>query len=187
VATNALPLPFCWEVTPAAVIALLIILFTFVQVSEPQYIGVFYTLSSTGLTELERRNAQIKSKSNIFTSSAKGYIQIEGGKSSVRFKAGETVMFIVKVSNRNRDPMTLIRLLRFDSHKDSRTITVSEASAQIWGGKASIKPLRSIGFDVEKYGDSSFKIVLNGGLPPGEYALDSIESSGLFCFGFDKP
>jgi hypothetical protein len=133
------------------------------------------------------RTAEIKSKSNIFTSSAKGYVQVECGKSTVRFKAKEAIVFIVRVSNHDRDPLTLIRLLRFEAKKDSRRIQLSEASVQVWGSKVSTTALRSLFFEVEKHGASSFKIILRHGLLPGEYALDSIESTGLFCLASTSP
>lgn len=154
---------------------------------EPEYGGVFFIKKGDRLTGLERKTPQIKGKSNIFTSSAKGYFYMEGGRSGVRFNSGETAVFIIRVGSRDRDPMSQIRLLRLEAHDNSRTITVAKASTEFWGSKISVSPLASLSFDAEKYGISSFKITLNRGLPPGEYAFDSIDSQGLFCFGYDKP
>jgi len=168
------------------ILILLVSLF-YQTVKEPEYAGIFYALSTGAMTDLERRSPQIKVKSNIFTSSAKGYYEINNGKSSVRYKAGETATFLVSVPTRKVDPMASIQLLHFESRKDTRRITVSRASAGIINPGASVVPLRSIGFDVEKYGEHSFKIILNRGLPPGEYCFRSVVSTDLFCFGFDKP
>lgn len=169
------------------ILALPLFLLLSTQPAEPKYAGIPYAVSEKGdLIELERRSGIIKAKSNIFTSSAKGYYQIEGGKSPVRFKAGETAVFIIRVSNPEQDPESQIRLIRLDSNKKHRKILLSEVSAGVFRSDASVRPLRNLGFDAEKYGSSSFKITLNRGLPPGEYAFDSTESQGLFCFGFDS-
>lgn len=164
---------------------LLLLVFCF-QLSEPEYAGVFYAVSEGQQFELERRDARLKTKSNIFTASAKGYAYIDGKKSPIRFASNDAVVVLVRVANRSRDPRSQIRLLKLESKGDSRRFTVSEASAGVFNPRVSVKEWGRLDFKAEKYGDSSFRITVQG-LQPGEYAFDSIDSVGAFCFGIDKP
>lgn len=162
-------------------LALILLVSLFTQSTDN---GVFYSLSNGEMVELERRVPVVKAKSRMFSSNAKGYLQIDGRKSPIRFANSDTVAFVVHVSNQSTDPLKQIRLLRLESKDDVRRILVSEVSAGVFSSSVSTKPITSLPFTAEKHGNSAFKITLKG-LSPGEYAFDSIESKGLFCFGLD--
>lgn len=158
---------------------LALLLSPFAQSTE---LGVFYALSEGNTIQLEHQTPVVKTKSRMFSSSAKGYVQIDGKKSPVRF-SGDRIAFVVHVSNQASDPIKQIRLLKLESKDGVRRILVSEVSAGIFSSSASTKPITSLPFTAEKHGPSAFKITIR--LEPGEYAFDSVDSKGLFCFGVD--
>lgn len=158
---------------------LALLLSPFAQSTE---LGVFYALSEGNTIQLEHQTPVVKAKSRMFSSNAKGYLQIDGKRSPIRF-SGNQIVFVVQVTNQASDPAKQIRLLRLESKDGVRRILVSEVSARIFSSSASTKPVTSLPFIAEKHGPSAFKITVT--LSPGEYAFDSIDSKGLFCFGVD--
>lgn len=90
---------------------LALLLSPFAQSTE---LGVFYALSEGNTIQLEHQTPVVKTKSRMFSSSAKGCVQIDGKKSPIRF-SGDQIAFVVEVSNQASDPVKQIRLFFFET------------------------------------------------------------------------
>jgi hypothetical protein len=155
-----------------------------VPVAEPHTMGVFYYLDpdTEGLLSLERQMGQV-----IARPKARGFggmetaIWIQGAHSQVRLHAGKPGEFVFAVDP-GTNPYTYVQFFRLDIRKDTREILQSEASGGRRNGvlNRSLLPCR-----VVRHGVLSFKVVLQGPLTPGEYALSTPTSQVAFSFGVD--
>lgn len=158
-----------------------------VKVQEPEYIGVFYFAeSATGaLTPLERQTPEVKIKVKALGfGGGEGSIEVKGGKSPTRFKAGQPLSFVVRLASQQVDPLSVIQFFSLESKKDKRRLVISKAGSMGISGR-SVAGASAVSFNVSKYGESSFKISPARDLPPGEYALSGEGIKDGFCFGVD--
>lgn len=146
------------------------------KVKEPEFNGeIFYLDSATGeLKPLEKQapiaTARIK---GLGFGGLKVTTAMEGERSPVRFKFGEVITLIVRVSNPREDPAGTIGMSDYIS-KDGKRIHVTS------------KVNKPFTFDVKvsRYGDSSLKIELRN-VPVGEWAIGHNESKFNYCFSID--
>ena len=157
------------------------------KVQEPEYLGTFFLVDSdTGnLIPLERLpgESKIKVKAMGF-GGGEGSIEFKGEKSSVRFKEGQKLEFVVLVSSQQIDPHTVIQFFSLESKKGKRRLLMAKAGFIGTSGK-SVTSERAVAFNVAKYGTSSFRIIPAQPLPPGEYTLSGPGTNDGFCFGID--
>ena len=93
---------------------------------------------------------------------------VRGAKSTVRVSSPTEFVFVI--GNGLTHPNELV-IVRFKDEGGSRIFQVGEIGA--FGGKAGILDEDSVPFKSEKLSATTFKIILNGPLPPGEYAFTS--------------
>jgi hypothetical protein len=113
--------------------------------------------------------------------------EIAGGKSAVRFKAGEPLDFVVRTALAPTaiDPNTLYCLRKLDAKKKTRELLVTSTHATPVGATSTVDFAGgALPLTFAKYGTSSLKVSITG-LPPGEYPLGHTYGPAVFCFGLD--
>jgi hypothetical protein len=159
-------------------------------VREPEFADVFFRLENGQLTALEREPITMKGGAHGFiVMNVKVTARFPGGNSTVRFKAGEPLDFVVRspFAAGAADPATLYILRKLDAKKDHREVTFTGGRFTPLGGSTSTNFQEgTLPVTFSKYGKASYQ-VNNPGLPPGEYALGSIYPRVLFAFGVDGP
>ncbi len=159
------------------------------QTPEPEYNDVFYRLENGKLLPLERQAPRgIKGSAHSFlvVITVKGYAVLQGGRSPVRFHAGEPLEFIVHSQLQSilgTDPATMYVLRRLNSHRKTRDIELSSGHASLIGAATMGVPAETLPLDFVRYGEGSFRVSA-GNLPPGEYALGRTYGT-VYCFGVD--
>jgi hypothetical protein len=151
---------------------------------EPEYINQFFLLDSTAsLKPLEHATVTAETKSSALGlgHSSSAFV-IEGEQSTVRLAQNPDLIFIVRLSSRDVDPVSVVRLYRLQAQNGRREI-------QRWKGsltKTKVTQFDStLPFVAEKYGEKSFTIKPKGDLAPGEYALVENVHGSTYCFGVD--
>jgi hypothetical protein len=155
-----------------------------VPVAEPHTMGVFYYLDSDteGLLALERQVGQV-----IARSRARGFggaetaIWVLGAHSQVRLHSGKPGQFVFAVDP-GTNPYTYVQFFRLDVRKDTREVLQTETAG---GRRTDVLNRSQVPFRVMKHGVLSFKVVLQGPLTPGEYALSTPTSQVSYTFGVD--
>jgi hypothetical protein len=156
-----------------------------VQVAEPQYINSFSALTPNGnLIELEYKNVVLHPKSWAVPgyASFKTVADFKPGQSPIRLPA--SAQFVVR-GRVNVNPATVYELRLLKGSESHREFVMSQAHGSIVGG--AVNPEEgAIAIRFEEYGTSSFRIIPEQPLAPGEYALMVRgRYSQLFCFGVD--
>lgn len=176
-------------------LAILPIVFSvFAQTSqtEPDTIDIFYALpkdQSAALVSLERQQTTFHAKASGFmVMGLKGFSEITGKKSPVRFNAGEALEFIVRsaFAASAADPNTFYALRSLQIKKNTREIIFMTGHASPLGASTKTDPSEgAIVLEFSKYATSSYKIKTPL-LKLGEYALGrATMPQVVFCFGVD--
>jgi hypothetical protein len=153
--------------------------------AEPQYINSFYALTPNGnFVDLEYKNVVLHPKSWAVPgyASFKTVADFEPGQSPIRLPA--SAQFAVR-GRANVNPAMIYELRLLKGSKSHREFVMSQAHGSIVGG--AVNPEEgAIPIRFEQYGTSSFRIIPDQPLAPGEYALVVRgRYSQLFCFGVD--
>ena len=153
---------------------------------------IYYVLPDS-LTTLEQNKARMESKTKGmgFGGSEGGFV-MDGEKSTVRIKPGDTLHFAVKMAMAMgmADPTIMIRLYKFEGKKGSRIAIISSQGGKYSKGKNSDNT-NGIYFNVQKETDEFILIPANK-LAPGEYGFlnmmmvnrESSTSMSYTVFGF---
>jgi hypothetical protein len=157
----------------------------YAQVAEPQYINSFYAFTPNGnLVELEYKDVLLHPKSWAVPgyASVKTVADIKPGQSPIRLPA--SAQFVVR-GDVNVNPATIYELRLLKGSKSHREFVLSQAHGSIVGG--AVNPEEgAIPIRFAEYGSSSFRIIPQQPLAPGEYALVVRgRYSQLYCFGVD--
>lgn len=115
------------SIWPSAVVALsATACFAQEAVPEPEFADVFFRLDAGKLDPLERQTAVIHGKASGFiVMSTKAASEFPGSKSPVRFRADQTLDFVVRspLAASTVDPNTLYVLRRLNGKKKSRELS----------------------------------------------------------------
>lgn len=155
------------------------------SVAEPQYIDSFYALTLNGnLVDLEYRNVILHPKSWAVPgyASVKTVADFEPAQSPIRLAA--SAQFVVR-GRVHVNPATIYDLRLLKGSKSHREFVLTQAHGSIVGG--AVNPEEgAVPIRFEEYGSSSFRIIPQQPLAPGEYALVVRgRYSQLYCFGVD--
>lgn len=155
------------------------------QVVEPQYVNSFYALTPNGnLIDLEYKTVALHPRSWAVPgyASVKMVADLKPSQSPIRLPASS--QFVVR-GLVNVNPATVYELRQLKDSKNHREFVMSQAHGSIVGG--AVNPEEgAIPIRFEEYGSSSFRIIPEQPLAPGEYALMVRgRYSQLFCFGVD--
>jgi len=135
-----------------------------------------------GLLALERQVGQeiTRPKAHGFGGSETA-IWVPGARSRVRLHSGKPGQFVFAVEP-GTNPYTYVQFFRLDVRKDTREVLQTETAG---GRRMQVLNRSQVPFRVVKHGVLSFKVVLQGPLTPGEYALSTPTSEVAYCFGVD--
>ena len=154
---------------------------------EPDIADIFYRLEGERLVQLERQGAATQTGAHGFiVMTMKSSAEFPGGKSPVRFKAGEPLTFIVRsaIPIGSIDPNTIYHLRRLVAKKKTRELVTMSGNANPFGVSKKINGTTGLlPVEFSKYGDHSLRAVTES-LPPGEYAFSKL-GGAAFCFGVD--
>lgn len=149
------------------------------NVNEPKSLNVPCFLDSSGaLVTLERATAKVKTSAKL-TGGAKQVAQVKEDHSPTRLFAAPNLSFVIHLAS-GVDPSKW-QLYAFESKKGKREVTLMNA------GYFSVKQGPGpVAFDVEKYGESSYKLTPTKALALGEYGFSATDAQDVFCFGVDS-
>lgn len=154
---------------------------------EPEYAGNFAARApDTGqYIPLERLTATQATRMRAMGfGGADVRLEFPGETSSVRFKAGQSVEFIVRVITQERDPLSFVQFFQLTSVKGRRSVQI----VNVYGmGVKSEDTSRAhmVPFSATRFGEHFFRIVPQQPLAPGEYSVGTSDSHDGFCFGID--
>ena len=142
---------------------------------EPDILGVAFLLDSTNqaLKPLadEHFKSQIKRSGWTWVN---GVIVVDGEHSTVRIAGGKQIEFVFKVEHPES-----VKLYQATVEKNQRIFTVVKSH----GAGTHEETVPSIDAVLTKYGDSSYKLVPQSPLVPGEYAV--MYGRKVMTFGID--
>lgn len=154
---------------------------------EPDMADIFYRLDGDKLISLERQGSATQTGAHGFiVMSMKSAAEFQGGRSPIRFKAGQSLTFIVRsaIPIGSMDPNTIFHFRKLVEKKKTREMVTMSGSANPFG--VSMKTNGNTGLlavEFSKYGDHSLRAVTES-LSPGEYAFSKV-GGAAFCFGLD--
>jgi hypothetical protein len=156
------------------------------QVAEPQYINSFYALTPNGnFIDLEYKNVMLHPKGWAVPGyvSFKTVADLKPGQSPIRLPA--SAQFAVR-GRADVNPAMIYELRLLKGSKSHREFVLSQAHGSIVGGAVSPEE-GTIQIRFVEYNASSFRIIPEQPLAPGEYALMVRgHYSQLSCFGVDS-
>jgi hypothetical protein len=134
----------------------------------PSFLNQVYYYWADSLLPCPKTEGRMESRMKAlgFGGSQMGYT-MDGGRSALRIRTGDSLRFMIKMVSAMGDPSTLIQLYRFDSKKDSRQAVTGSQSR--FGGSKESKV--QVSFDVQKSGTDVFILIPSTRLAPGEYGF----------------
>jgi hypothetical protein len=156
------------------------------QQPEPEFSGVFYSLDGQTLNQLEHQNAAIHGSGGGFiVAGMKANYELDGAKSPVRYKSGESLTFVVKTPLATSiDPSTIFILRKLESKKKTREIVFMKGHITPFGGGMKTNMTEGqLPLKFSAYADG-VKITVDNP-QPGEYAFSLYGAPNFYCFGVD--
>lgn len=162
--------------------------------SAPLFLNhIYYSLPDT-LVSLEQNPVRMESKTKgMGYGGSEGGFYMDGAKSNVRIRAGDSLRFIVKMNMAMMDPSMMIKLYKFDSKNGNRQAIVSSQGGMFSGNKSK-HAASEISFNILKSGSEDFIMMPASKLQPGEYGFINMmmvngggrdASYTAFAFGVD--
>lgn len=137
---------------------------------------VYLDTASGKVVPLERETASESTKLRALGfGGAKQVASVPGSSSPVRFPAGQSHTFAVRLAQ-GADPGKF-HLYKFASTGNAREVVLT--NAYVVGAKAG---MGTVHFDTSTLGTTSFKFVTESNLPPGEYGFSANDSQDVYCF-----
>lgn len=143
------------------------------DIAEPDFIGeVVLIKADNSAVPLEKTISQgraVASTGLLLTGIGKvrSQLQIDGCCATVKVKSNELVKLIIKGIDNATDPMSIIKIFKFEQKKKYRRAEVSSMSSF---GSAKNNNLQYVAFTGKKYGVSSYLLSV-AALQPGEYGI----------------
>jgi hypothetical protein len=144
---------------------------------EPESIGVFFYLDSATQTLKRLPKEDWKRHNKAGWTTVTTEIKLDGTSSSFRIPADAKNIFVFRASE---DSAEKAKLYRFAIKGDRREFEPGK-----WK-RRDYQPNPGVTVDIAKFGESSYKIVPETPLEPGEYALFTGDTAAVvFTFGVD--
>jgi len=155
----------------------------------PQYDEVFYRYDrATGkLLELERQVAAVESKPKALGFAGyKASFYLRGAHSPVRFREGDQLEFVFSLPQR-ADPRTVqfIALNKSGNRREFIQLQSNRPSPLGVGTAKDVTERSAVPYDIEKYGESAYRLTPSKPLFPGEYTLSLPTNNVAYSFGID--
>jgi hypothetical protein len=163
--------------------------------SGTEYLNHIYYFRLDSLIALEMTDGQMESNSKVlgFGGNEAGIV-VNGDKSALRIKSGDSIRFTIKLAMTMMDPTMLIKLYRFDLKKGKRVAIMSNMGSGYSHGKTT-NNANEINFNVLKSGSDNFILIPASKLIPGDYGFMNmmmVKMQGsrtltytVFAFGVD--
>ena len=167
-------------------------------VTEPEYVGIPYRLEpkTHELQQLERQTYALHTKvKGLGFGGARYSYDVPGTKSPVRFAAGESMKFVIKLASKDSDPSATIKLVPLaaaaagkkqakEGSAGTRQMIFLDQKGAF--AQATVDPmLGAMPILVKQYGEASLEFKSETELQPGEYAVLMPATMTAFCFGID--
>ncbi len=157
----------------------------------PQYDEVFYRYDrATGkLIDLERQVGAVESKPKALGFAGyKASVYLRGAHSSVRFQEGDPLEFVFSLPPRVDPHSVQFLVLRISGNRREFVHLQSNRPSPLGVGTAKDVSQRSaVPYDIQKYGDSAYRLISSRPLPPGEYTLSGPTPDNVaYSFGIDS-
>jgi hypothetical protein len=157
----------------------------------PNYDGVFYRYDRAAgtLVDLEHQTAAAASKPKALgLAGYKAFFYLRGARSPVRFKSNDPLEFIVSLPPRT-DPQTIqFFVLRQGKHRRELVEQESNRPSPLGFGQThNVMDRSEVHFEVQKYGESAYRLIPSKALAPGEYSFSFSTNNVAYAFGVDGP
>ena len=153
---------------------------------EPDFIGEVNVVknSETNVTPLAKESINAKIKSFNFNSFgyADSRFSISGGYSATQFDVSDKLKFIIRSIDQNIDPLSFVKIIRMDEHKDKREYIFASASTFTSSAysKQTVEHNTNglVEFTAKKYGQHSYILEL---INPqvGEYVIITADPNNI--------
>jgi hypothetical protein len=150
----------------------------------PEYDEVFYSYDRVAgkLIDLERQESKVDSKPEALGLAGYRVVYFLSGKHSpIRFREGDPLEFIVSLKPRTDPHVLQLFVLRVAG--DRRQI-VDSVPTRV--GRQYVLNKSAVPYDVQKLGDSLYRLVPSKPLAPGEYSLSLSTTQVAYAFGVDR-
>lgn len=143
------------------------------SIEEPEFVGesILVKSDNTGIPMEKQLSVgrRVASTGLLLTGIGKvrEQLQIEGCCSTVTVPASEDISVIVRNTDNNSDPLSIIRIFKFEKKPKFRRAEVASMNSF---GAAKSNNMDYVKFTGKKYGTSSYLLKL-GHLAPGEYGI----------------
>ena len=149
-------------------------------VDEPEFVGECLLIKDNQATLLEKnltQNRTVASTGLILTGIGKvrQQVQIDGCCASVKISNSDDVRFIIRNIDNQSDPLSIIKILKFEVKKNYRRAELASFSTL---GSAKSNNLDYVSFVGKKYGTSSYILKLEN-LTVGEYGITIMNPNSL--------
>ena len=148
-------------------------------------------LPDSTIVQLDKTNVQVKTKatgSKIWwgIGSSKAFIEVPGNEAKAQFKSDSGFQLIVKVSDNNIDPSSVVMLFKMEVKGKNRRGQMGKVN-NFMGN--SVQGFEQINYEGKKFGKSSY-IIDPGTLPEGNYGVvvlnpDKPNDTNLIVYSFD--
>jgi hypothetical protein len=151
------------------------------EIQEPEFVGeTILVKSDNSSTPLEKhltQNRTVASTGLILTGIGKvrNQIQIDGCCSSTIVDKNSEFKLIVRNIDNNTDPLSIVKIFKFEKKSKYRRAEVSAASSL---GSSKSNNLEYVPFTGKKYATSSYVLKLNN-LQSGEYGITILNPNAL--------
>ena len=139
------------------------------QIKEPNFVGEAYLLTTDStVKQLDKEIANFKEHLSFKVNGIALSIFVEGKCAQAKIKSSD-IKLIIKAIDNNSDPLSIIKIFKFDIKKNKRTSILSvDRSGSLLASRTYSK--NQIKFEGKKYGISSYLISLTD-LKTGEYGI----------------
>ncbi len=150
-------------------------------IEEPEFVGESILVRSDNTTTpLEKQLTQgraVASTGLLLTGIGKvrQQIQIDGCCSNVKVRKNEDIKIIVRNRDNLSDPLSIIKIFKFDTKKKFRRAELASYSSL---GSAKSNNMNYVSFTGKKFGTSSYILSLSS-LPPGEYGITALNPNAI--------
>jgi len=112
------------------------------------------------------------------------FFYLRGSRSPVRFRAGEPLEFVFTLPQRV-DPHS-VQFFVLHPAGDRRELIQSEPGPLASGPNTSVLYKSGVPYEIQKYGESAYRLIPSKELPPGEYTFSLPNIQVGYSFGIDS-
>jgi len=162
-----------------------------IVIPTPEFINqpYYYDSVNNNLIKLESTNGQlVTKKKTLGLKGSKQSLVMPDPSSKIRFKAKNSITFIIKTSGDVIDLTTYIKLYKFISADEKREVNISTKEGML-NDKENQKG-KSINFSVKMISPDNYMVQFSDALEAGEYGFVwvknlELKESTVFAFGID--